>query len=125
MGKSFPVYILDLSGEDRIVFPENREDLSHSEFWETVVTGIVAQHYRIAVARLENLPYCQRRARIVLARNKPPIVYYGEQQSDELLAAIAAAVEIPDLQWRYDDHEKRLEFDVLELRQLIDAKRLA
>lgn len=125
MPTSFPIYILDLSGEDRIVLPENREDLSHSEFWESVAAGIVAEHYRLPARRLKNLPYCQRRARMVLSRNKPPVIYYGEQQNDELLAAIAAAVDLPDLVWRYDDHEKRLEYDVSKLRQLIDARRLA
>lgn len=124
MPNSYPVYILDLSGTDRIVFPDDRLDVSHSDFWESIVAGIVAEHFRIPVKRLRNLPYCQRRARIVVQNDGESVVYFGERQTKKLLKAISRAVGLPDLEWRYDDHEQRLEYDVSVFNRLLDERRL-
>ena len=115
---SFPIYILDLSGEDVVVFPDDRRDLDHTEYWETTVAALVAAHYRVPVRPLKRLPYCQRRARIVL-RSGQAIAWYGERQSKRLLRIISRAVGIPSLQWGHDEHEQRLEFHVAEFKGLL------
>lgn len=107
---SYPIYILDLGGDEyTIVFPEGKADLDHSAFWEQTVARIVARSLKLPVEELLNLPYCQRRARI-----NDKIVYYGEKPTKKLLRQIERAVGEAGLEWRYDDHEKRLEFDVIE-----------
>lgn len=111
---SYPVYVLNLGGEDYlIVFPEGKVDIDHSDFWEATVARIVARHLYLPLEELVNLPYCQRRARI-----NDKIVYYGEKPTKKLLRQIEKAVGETGLEWRYDDHEKRLEFDVLEFLAL-------
>jgi hypothetical protein len=105
---SYPIYILDLGGADySIVFPEGKVDLDHSAFWEQVVARIVARHFHLTLEELVNMPYCQRRARI-----NGKIVYYGEKTTKKLLKLIEKAVGETGLEWRYDLHEARLEFDV-------------
>lgn len=112
---SYPIYILDLGGDKyTIVFPENKEDINHSDYWEASVARIVAKHFRLAVEDLVNLCYCQRRARI-----NDGIVYYGERQTKKLLRQIERAVGETGLRFVYDEHEARLEFDVLEFTALL------
>ena len=110
---SYPIYILD---DDTIIFPEGKIDIDHSEFWETTVARIVARHHNIPLEDLLNLTYCQRRARIA-GQN----VLYGEKQTKKLLQLIERAVEEKGLRFVYDEHEQRLEFDVLEFTALIAA----
>lgn len=117
---SFPVYILDLSGNDRVVFPEDQRDLNHSDFWTSIVAKIVADHFRFPVKRLLNLPYCQRRARIVV-RDDEAFAYYGERQTKKLLKLITKSVGLLELQWRFDEHEQRLDFDVAEFERLLGS----
>ena len=105
---SYPIYILDVGQDDYlIVFPEGKEDLNHSDFWEQTVARIVARHLHLPLEELLNLPYCQRRTRI-----SGKIVYYGERTSRKLLKMIEKAVGETGLEWGYDDHEMRSEFDV-------------
>ncbi len=107
---SYPIYILDLGLEDyQIIFPEGKVDIDHSQFWETIVARLVARHLRLPVEDVINLPYCQRRARIL-----PPNVYYGEKPTKKLLKSIERAVGEKGLRFVYDDHEKRLEYDIEE-----------
>jgi hypothetical protein len=111
---SYPIYILDLGGEDyAIVFPESKVDLDHTDFWDGTVARIVARHFHLPLEDVVNLPYCQRRARI-----NDKIVYYGEKTTKKLLKLIEKAVGEKGLQFAYDDHEKRLEYDVQEFRAL-------
>jgi len=105
---SYPIYILDLGGTDyRIVFPEGKVDLDHSQFWEQTVARIVARHFHLPLEEVANLPYCQRRARI-----NGKIVYYGERHTKRLLKLIEKAVGETGLRFAYDDHEARLSFCV-------------
>jgi len=113
---SFPIYILDLGGTLQIVFPENREDLDHPDFWEQSVLQIVARHFGIPPRKLANLPYCQRRARVC-----GKIVYYGEKHDSDLLRLIRKALQEPDLVFGYDDHEKRIRQDVRLFKKLVRA----
>lgn len=111
---SYPIYILDLGGDGyTIVFPEGKIDINHSDFWEATVARIVARHLHLPLEELVNLPYCQRRARI-----HDKIVYYGEKPIKKLLRQIEKAVGETGLLFVYDDHEKRLEYDVLDLASL-------
>ncbi len=112
---SFPIYILDLGGEDdAIVFPEGKADLDHCDFWEKSVSRIVAWHFHLPLEELVNLPYCQRRARI-----SGNAVYYGERPVKKLLQQIEKAVGTTGLRFVYDDHEKRLAFELLEFAGLL------
>lgn len=116
---SFPIYILDLSGADYVAYPDDRLDVPHSDFWKSTVAAIVAAHFQLPVKRLLNLPYCQRRVRIVV-RDEEAVAYYGERQSKKLLRLIAKSVGLPELEWRSDEHEQRLEFDVAEFERLVE-----
>lgn len=115
---SYPIYILDLGdGEPTIVFPENKVDLDHSAFWEWEVAGIVARHFKLNPKDLENLPYCQRRARIA-----GQMVLYGEKQTKKLLRLIEKAVGEKGLLFVVDEHEQRLPFDVEAFAALLAAQ---
>jgi len=110
MLESYPIYILD---NDQIVFPPEKNDIGHCEFWEETVHKIVAELFHVPARKLINLPYCQRRARIY--RNK---VYYGETFNRNLLIKIKKAVG-EKLEFAYDEHETRLEYDVLMFKRII------
>jgi hypothetical protein len=116
--ESFPIYILHLDPSTQIVFPENREDLDHPDFWEQTVCHLVGRHFGIPPRKLANLPYCQRRSRIV--GNK---VYYGESDDPALLHLIREAMGNSDLVFCYDDHEKRLRGDVRHFRRMARVRR--
>lgn len=104
---TFPIYILRLGKRNQIVFPADRADIGHTDFWESVVAPLVAKHYGISSRDLVNLPYCQRRARIV-----DHTIFYGEEQTPALLAAIRKVLGDDTLEFAYDEHEKRLQHDV-------------
>ena len=110
---SFPIYVLDLGGEATIVFPNDKADLDHCDFWVATVARIVAHHFHLPLEEMLNLPYCQRRARI-----SGTIVYYGEQPSRKLLRQIEKAVGKTGLRFVHDDHEKRLEYDLQQFAGL-------
>jgi hypothetical protein len=111
---SFPIYILDLGDKEyTIVFPEGKADIDHSDFWEATAARIVAKHLRLPLEELVNLPYCQRRARI-----NDKNVYYGEKTSKKLLRQIEKAVGETGLRFVYDEHERRLEYDVRDFTSL-------
>lgn len=109
---SYPIYIIDLpNGGCRIVFPEGKEDLNHADFWSSVVATVVAKSYRIPLRHIEelkNAPYCIRRARI----SSNGSIYFGEEQSDILMEAIRSAVGDRDLEWKFDEHESRTDYDM-------------
>jgi hypothetical protein len=111
---SFPLYLLRFGKKWKVIFPEDRDDVGHTDFWERTVSYLVAQHYGIPVAKLGNLPYCQRRARVVGNR-----VYYGGKPDPELLEVIRREVGNNKLTFCHDDHEKRLKEDVLKFRRLV------
>ncbi len=112
---TFPIYILDLDDNDQVVFPDGKADISHLEFWEETAAAIVTEHFAIPLEPLKNLPYSQRRARI----SSNGLVYYGKEQSSELLETIAATVGESGLKWAFDEHEQRLEFDLMEFEELL------
>jgi hypothetical protein len=110
---SYPIYILRLGKADKIVFPEGKEDLGHCDFWEQCVASKVANHYHIPLRKIIDLPYCQPRARVCSDK-----ILYGEASSKTLLAKIRKTVEQPELVFAYDEHEKRLAYDVRRFRAL-------
>jgi len=111
--ETFPIYLLELDANLKVVFPENSKDLGHTSFWEKTVSHIVAAHFHIPQARLANLPYCQQRARIC-----GDIIYFGGKPDPALLSQIREAVGNDKLVFVFDDHEKRLPEDVRAFRQL-------
>lgn len=108
---SFPIYILD-HGE--IVIPEKQEDIPHAEFWKTKVAAIIAKKYQIPVWSLLNLPYCQKRARVV-----GDIIYHGDEIKRSTLVKIRKAINNKNAKLIHDDHEKTLEYDVAKFKGLI------
>jgi len=104
----FPLYILD---DDTLVIVV--ADMSHSEFWETTVAAIVASERAVSLSAILNLPYCQRRARIVGDR-----LYCGEHVSLTLLKSIEAATG-RELRLVYDEHETRCPISVAEFKSLV------
>lgn len=121
---SFPIYILDFDDVTEIVFPPARNDIGHTEFWENTIAARVAKQHGLPVTPLKNLPYCQRRARIV-TKTKSAFVLFGEKQTKPLLKQISEAVSIARLAWRFDEHESRLPFDVAEFHRLLAEFRKA
>jgi hypothetical protein len=101
------------------VFPKNREDLDHPDFWEQTVCHLVARHFGIRPRRLANLPYCQRRARIVGDK-----AYYGETYDPELLGLVRETLQNLNLFFVYDVHEKRLREDIRLFRKACRLARL-
>lgn len=118
MLSTFPIYILDLQSEELVVFPKDKADISHSDFWEQIVAPFVAAHFSIPLKPLLNLPYCQRRARV----SSKGFVFYGERQSKKLLRTISTATGEADLRWAFDEHEARLPFDVQEYKRLLAGR---
>ena len=108
---SYPIYLVDLPDEDvTVVFPEGKKDINHTDFWSDTVAALTVKLSGVKKKNLDSLknaPYCMRRARI----NSRGIVYYGEEQTDELLDKIRESVGEPELKWGFDEHETRLEFD--------------
>jgi len=112
--KTFPIYLLELDADLKVVFPENKRDTGHADFWEKTASHIVAAHYHIPQARLANLPYCQQRARIC-----GDIIYFGGKPDPALLAKIREAVDNDKLVYVFDNHEQRLREDVRAFRRLV------
>jgi len=111
---SYPIYILDLGGKEyTVVVSEGKVDTDHSDFWEARVARIVARHFHLPLDEVISMPYCQRRARI-----NEKTVYYGEKPTKKLLKLIERAAREKWLKFAYDDHEKRLEYDVQEFTAL-------
>ena len=104
----FPLYILD---DDTLVVVDS--DMSHCDFWESTVAAIVAEKHGLRLSVLLNLPYCQRRARIVGNR-----LYCGEDISPALLRSIEAATE-RTLRLIYDEHEIRCPTSVGEYTSFV------
>jgi hypothetical protein len=111
---TYPVYLLRLGKQWKVVFPENKEDLGHTDFWEQSVSRLVAKHFQIPQVKLANLPYSQRRARIV-----GNTAYYGGRPEPEVLQAVREATGNGDLVFCFDEHERRLTEDVREFRRLV------
>src|SRR3974377_1350073 len=78
----YPVYLLRRGKQWHVVFPENRSDIGHTDFWEQTVSHIVAEHFKIPQQKLCNLPYCERRGRIV-----DNTIYYGGRAGPEHVEA--------------------------------------
>ena len=112
--RTFPIYLLELNAFV-VCVPEGQEDIDHSVFWETIVSGVVAEHFKIPQRLLLNLPYCQRRARVAGKR-----IYYGETHELKLLRLIRKTLANKQLVFVHDDHEKRLEYDVSRFKQLVE-----
>jgi hypothetical protein len=106
----FPLYILD---DDTLIVVVS--DMSHCEFWESTVAAIVAKKRGLPLSAILNLPYCQRRARIV-----GNSLYCGEEVSPALLRSIEAATE-RTLKLIYDEHETRCLISVADFRKKASA----
>lgn len=106
---NFPIYIL----EEEIIIPDPIQDISHIEFWENTVSGIISQKYKIPKKYLRNLPYSQERARIV-GEN----VFYGGKHSPQLLRKIRNITKMKNLKFVYDIHEKTLKEEIIQLKIL-------
>jgi hypothetical protein len=118
MNTTYPVYAVRFDQEWQVVFPEDRADIGHMDFWEQTVSYVVVQHYKTPQTTIANLPYSQRRARIVGDQ-----LYYGERLDPVLLAAIRKAVGNDQLAFAYDAHEKRLREGVVEFRKMVRRHR--
>ena len=103
----FPIYILD---DDSVLFL--KKDISHTKFWQKQVAAVVAKKFAVPLSEILNLPYCQRRARIV--GNK---LYCGERLSKKAIKKIEGSVGLK-LKHCHDDHEKRCEISLGQFKAL-------
>lgn len=98
---SFPVYITD----DGKIFFKKEKDLGHNEFWEEEVSLYVAKKFKVSLQEIINLPYCQKRGRLVNEK-----FYFGEKPNksikNKLEKTFGKKIEII-----YDDHEKMSKYD--------------
>ena len=97
---SFPIYILD---DNEILF--TKQDKTHPEFWEETVAPHVAKKMNIPLREIINLPYCQRRGRIVGER-----FYCGEVLDKAMINKISKLVG-EEISFVFDEHESTLEHD--------------
>lgn len=104
---SFPIYILD----DETIL-HTKEDVNHVDYWHDTVSKTVAEKHGIPRRKLLNLPYCQRRARIVGNR-----LYYGEKISKKLHAKIEKTLGMK-LKVAHDEHETRCPINLAEFKAL-------
>lgn len=104
---SFPLYILD---DDTILYV--KEDINHVDYWYNTVSKIVSDKYGVPRRKILNLPYCQRRARVV-GNN----FYCGEKISKKLFKNIEKALGLK-LKHVYDEHESRCEINMGEFKAL-------
>jgi hypothetical protein len=72
-----------------------------------------SEMYRIPVHRLLNIPYCQRRARVV-GNN----LFCGEELSLDLVNKIKTVLNKKVLKVVYDQHETTLAYDVMIINNL-------
>ena len=105
---SYPIYILD---DDTVLF--TKEDINHVEFWQKTVAPLLAQKMKIPTRKLLNIPYSQRRGRIV-----GNILYCGEKISKKLLKLIEKIVR-SELKIVFDEHEKTIDYDVAKFKNLV------
>jgi len=105
----FPLYILD---DDTLVIVI--ADMSHGDFWETSVAAFVVSEFAVPLSAILNLPYCQRRARIVGDK-----LYCGEHVSPTMLKSIETATG-RELRLVYDEHETRCPISVAEFKSLLN-----
>lgn len=103
----FPVYLLD---DGSVLFA--REGLGHTEFWEREVALAVSRTLSVPLDGIINLPYCQRRGRVV-----GDVFYCGEDISRADLRLIERAVGMR-LRLVHDEHESRCELSVGEFNAL-------
>jgi hypothetical protein len=108
----FPVYILD---DDTILFPN--KNMNHVAFWEKEVCLLVADKFGISAKSIKNLPYCQRRGRVVGER-----FYCGEELKKTVFNKIKKQTGI-ELSLVPDEHEARLEYDLEKFKSLIKTVR--
>lgn len=104
----FPIYILD---DDTVLY--SKEDTDHPLYWEDVVSKIVSEKYGVERSKILNLPYAQRRARIVGDK-----LYFGEEISKDLLSKIEKTLN-KKLNLVYDEHETRCPYELAEFKGLI------
>lgn len=104
---SFPIYILD---DQTIVY--TKRDQNHVDYWYHTVSKIVAEKHGIARRKLLNLPYCQKRARVVENR-----LYCGEKITKKTLRQIEKTIGIK-LILTHDEHETRCPLELAEFKAL-------
>lgn len=103
----FPVYLLD---DGTVIFV--REDLGHTEFWERRAAAEASRLLSVPLDGILNLPYCQRRGRVV-----GEVFYCGEVLSRAELRSVERAVGMR-LRHVHDDHETRCALSVGEFNAL-------
>lgn len=98
---SYPVYIID----DGKIFLKKESHLSHVDFWEKEVAIYVAKKFKIPLKQIINLPYCQKRGRLVNDN-----FYFGEKETrgikKEIKKIVGKKIDIV-----YDEHEKMSLYD--------------
>lgn len=104
----FPVYILD---DNSILYEVSSK--THPEFWEATVAQVVSDKFHVSKSAIANLPYCQRRGRVVGST-----FYCGEKIGKKLFNKISKAVGIR-FTLRFDEHETRCPLELAEFRGLI------
>ena len=114
---SYPIYLLEVGEKIRVLFPGGKQDIGHADFWEQTAALLVAEHYKLPQRKLANLPYCQRRGRIVGST-----LFYGEKDGSEMLPLVRQAVGNEELVLCFDEHERRLREDVRAFRRLLKRR---
>lgn len=111
-GGGFPVYILD---NGNVLYTSL--NINHDQFWEETVHYIAARQLGVPSYKIKNLPYCQKRARIV-----GHVLYCGESLPKRIKLKLLKLFG-PDLDIVHDDHEVRCEISTRYLKGLKNLSR--
>lgn len=121
---SYPVYLIKRnSGKWEVITSPLNKDIKHTTLWELIVARIVAKDNDLEYADIKNLPYCQKRARVVKVIDGycgKIKVYCGEKLTKEQMFVMKKS--IGECVYIHDEHECTSQYDVEVFNNLIGIK---
>jgi hypothetical protein len=128
----FPFYIISVNDKWTIMYPADKADIGHPEYFKNVVSEVLSDDRGIPYSKIKDLCYSQIRGRYATKRDSKrlspsqirrykrknvPIpsgdtIYIGENLDDNKFIVDLLNSEFPGVEIKYDDHHKRQEDDV-------------
>jgi hypothetical protein len=110
----FPFYIISVNDKWTIMYPADKADIGHPEYFKNVVSEVLSDDRGIPYSKIKDLCYSQIRR---YKRKNVPIpsgdtIYIGENLDDNKFIVDLLNSEFPGVEIKYDDHHKRQEDDV-------------
>ncbi|MFH1024597.1 MAG: hypothetical protein V1809_14545, partial [Planctomycetota bacterium] len=104
---------------------------THPDFWEKVVSRIVARHYGVDRKEVWLCAYGMPRGRVAVAAGKYLILHGNEhpgvskeRMKKDVISAFFLVNELlrGNVAWKYDEHERMVPEDVEELTAIVGEK---